>query len=119
MLDAPRVEIAAVRPAAHIPGCQLAPNHLSLDADEHKFGIEPCSKLDQSICRMLDAICGTMGACAGIPYERWLGSEPDPHDLLITFPSEPMKMWPISKRVNSPRNDDEDLLVEVDLATGS
>ena len=60
MLDAPRVEIAVVRPAAHIPGCQLAPNHLSLDVDEHKFGIEPCSKLDQSICRMLDAICGTM-----------------------------------------------------------
>jgi putative SOS response-associated peptidase YedK len=27
-------------------------------------------------------------------YERWLGSEPDPHDLLIMFPSEPMKMWP-------------------------
>ena len=52
-------------------------------------------------------------------YERWLGSEPDPHDLLITFPSEPMKMWPISKRVNSPRNDDEDLLAEVDLAAAS
>jgi hypothetical protein len=33
-------------------------------------------------------------------------SEPDPHDLLITFPSEPMKMWPISERVNNPRNDD-------------
>jgi hypothetical protein len=48
-------------------------------------------------------------------YERWLGSEPDPHDLLITFPSEPMKMWPISKRVNSPRNDDEDLLAEIDI----
>jgi putative SOS response-associated peptidase YedK len=52
-------------------------------------------------------------------YERWLGSEPDPHDLLIKFPSEPMKMWPISKRVNSPRNDDEDLLAEVDLAAAS
>jgi hypothetical protein len=52
-------------------------------------------------------------------YERWLGSEPDPHDLLITFPSEPMKMWPISKRVNNPRNDDEDLLAEVDLAAAS
>ena len=52
-------------------------------------------------------------------YERWLGSEPDPHDLLITFASEPMKMWPISKRVNSPRNDDEDLLAEVDLAAAS
>src|SRR3984893_18300912 len=31
-------------------------------------------------------------------HERWLGSEPDLHDLLITFPSEPMKMWPSSKR---------------------
>lgn len=52
-------------------------------------------------------------------YERWLGSEPDPHDFLITFPSEPMKMWPISKRVNSPRNDDEDWLAEVDFAAVS
>jgi hypothetical protein len=39
--------------------------------------------------------------------------------LLITFPSEPMKMWPISKRVNSPRNDDVDLLAEFDLAAAS
>jgi putative SOS response-associated peptidase YedK len=33
-------------------------------------------------------------------YERWLGPETDPHDLLITYPSEPMTMWPISTRVN-------------------
>jgi len=52
-------------------------------------------------------------------YDRWLGGEPDPHDLLITFPAEEMKMWPISKRVNSPRNDDEDLLAEIDLALAS
>jgi putative SOS response-associated peptidase YedK len=26
-------------------------------------------------------------------YDRWLGLEPDPHDLLITYPSEPMMMW--------------------------
>jgi putative SOS response-associated peptidase YedK len=52
-------------------------------------------------------------------YERWLGSEPDPYELLITFPSEPMKMWPISKRVNSPQNDDEGLLAEIDLAMAS
>jgi putative SOS response-associated peptidase YedK len=25
-------------------------------------------------------------------YDRWLGLEPDPHDLLITYPSEPMMM---------------------------
>jgi putative SOS response-associated peptidase YedK len=34
----------------------------------------------------------------------------DPHDLLITYPSEPMTMWPISTRVNKPENDDPCLL---------
>jgi putative SOS response-associated peptidase YedK len=43
-------------------------------------------------------------------YERWLGLEPDPHDLLITYPSEPMTMWPISTRVNKPENDDPSIL---------
>jgi putative SOS response-associated peptidase YedK len=47
-------------------------------------------------------------------YDRWLGPELDPHDLLITYPSEPMKVWPISTRVNSPENDDAMLLVEVE-----
>ena len=48
-------------------------------------------------------------------YERWLGPETDPHDLLMTYPSEPMVMWPISTRVNSPDNDDASLL---DRTTG-
>jgi putative SOS response-associated peptidase YedK len=43
-------------------------------------------------------------------YERWLGPERDPHDLLMTYPSEPMTMWPISTRVNTPENDDASLL---------
>ena len=43
-------------------------------------------------------------------YARWLGSEPDPCDLLITYPSEPMTMWPISTRVNAPEHDDPSLL---------
>ena len=43
-------------------------------------------------------------------FDRWLGIEPDPHDLLITYPSEPMTMWPISTRVNKPENDDLSLL---------
>lgn len=42
--------------------------------------------------------------------DRWLSLEPDPHDLLITYPSEPMTMWPISTRVNNPENDDPSLL---------
>jgi hypothetical protein len=43
-------------------------------------------------------------------YERWLSQEPNPRDLLITYPSEPMVMWPISTRVNKPEDDDPSLL---------
>ena len=50
-------------------------------------------------------------------YERWLGLEPDPHDLLVPFPSELLSVWPISKRVNSPDHDDEQLLDEICLPT--
>jgi putative SOS response-associated peptidase YedK len=48
-------------------------------------------------------------------YSRWLGTEPDPSDLLAPFPSDLMTMWPISKRVNSPDNDDELLLDAISL----
>ena len=45
-------------------------------------------------------------------YERWLSPiEPDPRDLLQPFPAELMRMWPVSTRVNSPQNDDADLLI--------
>ena len=48
-------------------------------------------------------------------YERWLSPiEPDPHDLLAPYPSEPMVIWPISMRVNAPRNDSEDILERVE-----
>ena len=30
----------------------------------------------------------------------------DPRDLMRPFPSEPMRMWPISTRVNKPENDE-------------
>ncbi len=49
-------------------------------------------------------------------YERWLSLEPDPHHVLVPFPSEPMTMWQISKAVSSPDNDDEQLLDEVAVA---
>jgi hypothetical protein len=41
---------------------------------------------------------------------RWLGTEPGPRELLTPFPAEPMTMWPMSTRVNSPRNDDATLI---------
>jgi putative SOS response-associated peptidase YedK len=44
-------------------------------------------------------------------YTRWLSTlEPNPRDLLVPYPAEPMWMWPISKRVNKPDNDDASIL---------
>ncbi len=41
---------------------------------------------------------------------RWLGTEKNPGDLLRSYPSADMRMWPISTRVNSPNNDDPSIL---------
>lgn len=43
-------------------------------------------------------------------YDLWLGAESDPRELMRSFPPEQMTMWPISTRVNSPRNDDSTIL---------
>ncbi len=43
-------------------------------------------------------------------YDRWLTLDLEASKLLTPFPSEPMAIWPISTRVNSPKNDDPDLL---------
>jgi len=50
-------------------------------------------------------------------YQRWLSPmEPHPRDLLAPYPSEPMIAWPISTRVNAPRNDSADILDRVEAA---
>ena len=46
-------------------------------------------------------------------YDRWLSDELDPRELLRPFPAEPMTMWPVSTRVNTPKNDDPDILTPV------
>jgi hypothetical protein len=47
-------------------------------------------------------------------YGRWLANiERDPRDLLVPFPSEMTKIWPIGTRVNTPANDDEGILEPV------
>jgi putative SOS response-associated peptidase YedK len=44
-------------------------------------------------------------------FDRWLSPiEPDPRDLLVPYPDEPMALWPISPRVNSVANDDAAIL---------
>jgi putative SOS response-associated peptidase YedK len=46
-------------------------------------------------------------------YDRWLSLEPDPHELLISYPSQAMTMWPISTSVNKPENDEPSILNRV------
>ena len=49
-------------------------------------------------------------------YGRWLSDEPDPDDLMRPFPAEPMRMWPISTRVNKPENDDPSIIEPIELS---
>jgi putative SOS response-associated peptidase YedK len=50
-------------------------------------------------------------------YDRWLSEEPDPRDLMRPHPAEPMRMWPISTRVNKPENDDPSIVEPIGLST--
>ena len=50
-------------------------------------------------------------------YVRWLSDEPDPHELMQPFPAGPMRIWPISTRVNKPENDDPSIVKPIELAT--
>jgi putative SOS response-associated peptidase YedK len=50
-------------------------------------------------------------------YVRWLSDEPDPLELMRPFPSEPMRMWPISTRVNKPDNDDPSIVEPITLSS--
>jgi putative SOS response-associated peptidase YedK len=52
-------------------------------------------------------------------YDRWLSPlDPDPRDLLVPYPAEPMAMWPISTRVNKPDKDDASILDRVGEPVG-
>jgi putative SOS response-associated peptidase YedK len=46
-------------------------------------------------------------------YSRWLGSDADVRDLIISYPAALMRIWPISSRVNSPKHDDPSVLDEL------
>ena len=53
---------------------------------------------------------------APLDYVRWLSDEPDPRDLLRPFPPEPLRMWPISTRVNKPENDDASIVEPIKVS---
>jgi putative SOS response-associated peptidase YedK len=46
-------------------------------------------------------------------HEAWLTNQAG-KEVLVPFPGSAMRAWPISPRVNSPKNDDPDLLSSVE-----
>lgn len=50
----------------------------------------------------------------GKDYRRWLSDEADPSDLIVPFPSELMRIWPVSMRVNKAGNEGADLIDPVE-----
>jgi putative SOS response-associated peptidase YedK len=53
-------------------------------------------------------------------YRRWLDiEEPDPAELLRPYPSDAMRAYPISTRVNSPKNDDAAIIEPLAIAWGA
>jgi len=52
-------------------------------------------------------------------YPRWLSDEPDPRDLMRPYPASLMRMWPISTRVNKPKNDEPSIVEPIELATSA
>jgi hypothetical protein len=46
---------------------------------------------------------------AEVHHEAWLSNQAG-KEVLVPFPADAMRAWPISPRVNSPKNNDPDLI---------
>jgi putative SOS response-associated peptidase YedK len=56
-----------------------------------------------------------------LPEERhdaWLSGEAG-REVLVPYPAGRMKAWPVSSRVNSPKNDDAEIIVPVEFESVS
>jgi putative SOS response-associated peptidase YedK len=51
-------------------------------------------------------------------HDSWLSGEAG-KEILVPYPADRMKAWPISARVNSPKNDDSEIIVPVELESVS
>ena len=50
-------------------------------------------------------------------HESWLSGESE--KILVPYPADRMKAWPISSRVNGPKNNDAEMMVPVELESVS
>jgi putative SOS response-associated peptidase YedK len=47
-------------------------------------------------------------------HDAWLSGEAG-KEVLVPFPADRMKAWPVSARVNSPKNNDAEIIVPIEL----
>jgi putative SOS response-associated peptidase YedK len=47
-------------------------------------------------------------------HDAWLSGEAG-KEILVPFPADRMKAWPISARINTPRNDDPAIIIPIEV----
>ena len=47
-------------------------------------------------------------------HDAWLSGEAG-KETLVPYPADRMKAWPVSSRVNSPKNDDAEIIAPVEI----
>jgi putative SOS response-associated peptidase YedK len=50
-------------------------------------------------------------------HDAWLSGEAG-KEILVPYPADRMRVWPISPRVNSPKNNDAEIIAPIELNTG-
>jgi SOS response associated peptidase (SRAP) len=50
-------------------------------------------------------------------HDVWLSGEAG-KEVLVPYPADRMKAWPVSARVNSPKNNDAEIIAPIELNTG-
>jgi SOS response associated peptidase (SRAP) len=51
-------------------------------------------------------------------HDAWLSGEAG-KEILVPYPADGMKAWPISSRVNSPKNNEAEIIVPIELESVS
>ena len=69
----------------------------------------PANELVSAIHHRMPVVIGPQD------YRRWLSDEPDPRDLMVPYPSELMTMWPVDRKVGSPKYNTPDIIDEIEL----
>src|ERR1700736_2733661 len=116
-----------IAPTQDVLAIRLNPESKQRTLDTLRWGLIPNWAKDPKIAyKTINARAETVDTApsykqAFLPEERhdsWLSSEAG-KEILVSFPADRMKAWPISSRVNSPKNNDADIILPIELQSVS